>query len=142
LHLENGIVKKLYIMGTCMSCGGSAKRKMAAGGSTTNKLNNTKGFATAQKGGSNTSLGIYGVPNAGNTGVMSMKKGGATTSRAVSPGCRNGMVKDATGKCVMERKYKSGGATKAAKFAALAAPKNKITFADKIAGAKKNAKKK
>ena len=115
-----------------------------------------------------------------------MKKGGATTSRAVSPGCRNGMVKDATGKCVMERKFKTGGTkkygeggpttkpistpteqssqpntpptgpnkltgnprlkkggvTKATKFAALAAPKNKITFADKIAGAKKNAKKK
>ena len=133
-------------MGNCMSCGGSAKRKMAAGRSTTNKLNNPKGFAKAQKGGTNPENQMYGVPNAGPTGnnltgTYSYKKGGVTTSRAVSAGCRNGMVKDATGKCVMERKFKNGGTTKAAKFAALAAPKNKITFADKIAGAKKNARK-
>jgi hypothetical protein len=38
--------------------------------------------------------------------------------------------------------YKKGGATKAAKFAALAPPYNKATFADRIVGAKKNAKKK
>jgi len=36
-------------------------------------------------------------------------------------------------------KYKTGGATKAAKFAALAPPYDKATFADKIVGAKKNA---
>jgi hypothetical protein len=33
--------------------------------------------------------------------------------------------------------YKKGGATKATKFAALAPPYNKATFADKIVGAKK-----
>jgi hypothetical protein len=38
--------------------------------------------------------------------------------------------------------YKKGGATKNAKLAALAAPKNKITRADVIAGALKNKKKK
>ena len=38
--------------------------------------------------------------------------------------------------------YKKGGATKATKFAALAPPYNKATFADKIVGAKKSAKKK
>jgi hypothetical protein len=38
--------------------------------------------------------------------------------------------------------YKKGGATKAAKFAALAPPYNKATFADRIAGAKKSVKKK
>ena len=38
--------------------------------------------------------------------------------------------------------YKKGGATKATKFAALAPPYNKATAADRIAGAKKNAKKK
>jgi hypothetical protein len=38
--------------------------------------------------------------------------------------------------------YKKGGATKAAKFAALAPPYNKATAADRIAGAKKNARKK
>jgi hypothetical protein len=39
-------------------------------------------------------------------------------------------------------KYKTGGTTKATKFAALAPPYNKATFADRIVGAKKNAKKK
>ena len=39
-------------------------------------------------------------------------------------------------------KYKTGGATKATKFAALAPPFNKATAADRIAGAKKNARKK
>ena len=38
--------------------------------------------------------------------------------------------------------YKKGGATKATKFAALAPPYNKATYADRIVGAKKNAKKK
>ena len=37
---------------------------------------------------------------------------------------------------------KKGGATKVAKFAALAPPYNKATYADRIAGAKKRAKKK
>jgi hypothetical protein len=37
---------------------------------------------------------------------------------------------------------KTGGATKATKFAALAPPYNKATFADRIVGAKKNARKK
>lgn len=39
-------------------------------------------------------------------------------------------------------KYKTGGTTKATKFAALAPPYNKATAADRIVGAKKNAKKK
>tara|TARA_R110000868_G_scaffold293959_1_gene554446 strand:- start:806 stop:1402 length:597 start_codon:yes stop_codon:yes gene_type:complete len=43
---------------------------------------------------------------------------------------------------VVNTNKKNGGATKAAKFAALAPPYNKATFADKIVGAKKNAKKK
>lgn len=38
--------------------------------------------------------------------------------------------------------YKKGGTTKAKKFAALAPPYDKITAADRIAGAKKNARKK
>ena len=83
---------------------------------------------------------IYGIPQTGTTNYSAptMKKGGVATNRAVSPGCRNGMVKDASGKCVMERKFKSGGATtKTKKFAALAPPYNKATFADKIVGAKK-----
>jgi len=39
-------------------------------------------------------------------------------------------------------KYKTGGAAKTTKFAALAKPFNKATAADRIAGAKKNASKK
>jgi hypothetical protein len=63
-----------------------------------------------------------GIPyfiGAGQTGPSSMKKGGSVKS-----------------------KMKKGSATKATKFAALAPPYNKATFADKIVGAKKNAKKK
>jgi hypothetical protein len=40
------------------------------------------------------------------------------------------------------KKYKTGGMVKKTKFAALAPPYNKTTFADKIVGAKKNASKK
>ena len=95
-----------------MSCGSSAKKKMAKGGSTTNKLNNPRGYAKAQKGGTNSENGIYGVPNAGPTGNNLSAK----------------------------YSYKKGGTVKK-KLAALAAPKNKITRADIIAGALKNKKK-
>ena len=82
--------------------GGSVK-KYAVGG-------NTGGYAPAQKGGDNTKMGIYGIPNAGRTDSLGFKKGGSTTNRAVSPGCRGGMVKDASGKCVNERpRFKKGG---------------------------------
>jgi len=80
----------------------TAVKKMKVGG-------NTGGYAPAQKGGDNTKMGIYGIPNAGRTDSLGFKKGGSTTSRAVKPGCRGGMVKDASGKCVMERKFKKGG---------------------------------
>jgi hypothetical protein len=46
------------------------------------------------------------------------------------------------GKVMLNSKMKKGGATKATKFAALAPPYNKATFADRIVGAKKNARKK
>jgi hypothetical protein len=113
-----------------MSCGGSAKKKMAKGGATDK-------------------LQIYGIPQTGTTNYSAptMQKGGMPKAKfgatvAVKASCKNGMVRSADGKCVMERpKFQSGGTTKVSKFAALAAPKNKITFADKIAGAKKKAKK-
>ena len=41
------------------------------------------GFAPAQKGGSNTKMGIYGIPNAGGTGPETMKKGGAMKSKTI-----------------------------------------------------------
>ena len=60
----------------CAKCGGTMN-KMAKGGSTTNKLNNPKGYAPAQKGGDNTKMGLYGVPNAGRTDSLGFKKGGS-----------------------------------------------------------------
>ena len=100
----------------CMSCGGSMgkMKTYAKGGSTTNKLNNPKGFAKAQMGGTNSENQMYGVPNAGPTG------------------------NNLTG----TYSYKKGGSVKKAKLAALAPPKNKITRADIITGAKKRAAKK
>lgn len=58
-----------------------------------------------------------------------------------------GMVKKAEGKTLKAAgkilsKKQTGGPVKNAKLAALAAPKNKITRADVIVGAKRNAKKK
>jgi hypothetical protein len=93
-------------MKTCKyGCG-----KMKTGGSKIKKMSKG-GYAPAQKGGDNVKMGIYGIPNAGRTDSLGFKKGGttSTTNRAVKPGCRGGMVKDASGKCVMERKFKAGG---------------------------------
>jgi len=83
-----------------------------------------------------------GLANSGTTGPSSMKVGGSMSryNKMSGPGCTGGMVKDASGKCVNERKYKAGGSIK--KFAALAPPYDKATAADRIAGAKKNARKK
>jgi hypothetical protein len=99
-----------------MKAGGSVKKvkKMATGGQA---LNKAKGFAPAQKGGDNVSKQIYGIPNAGTTGPnrtagYDYKKGGSTESRAVMESCKNGMVRDFDGKCVMERKMQKGGALK------------------------------
>lgn len=89
-------------MKTCKTgCG-----KMKAGGS-------VKKVKKMQKGGS---AGIVGMPQYGNnprtySGRM-LKEGGATTSRAVMESCKNGMVRDFDGKCVMERKMLKGGALK------------------------------
>lgn len=49
--------------------GGSVK-KYAAGGK-------TGGYAPAQKGGDNTKMGIYGIPNAGRTDSLGFRKGGS-----------------------------------------------------------------
>ena len=55
---------------------------------------------------------------------------------------KGGTHKMPNGKVMLNSKMKKGGATKATKFAALAPPYNKATAADRIVGAKKNAKKK
>ncbi len=110
-----------------MKSGGTVKKvkKMAAGGQ------------------------MYGIPQTGPTGpnyqgIDTMKKGGVTKAKfgattPVKASCKNGMVRGADGKCVMERpKFQKGGS---AKFKALAPPYDKATYADKIAGAKMNSKK-
>lgn len=55
-------VKKITKSGTT--------KKYAMGG-------NTGGYAPAQKGGDNTKMGIYGIPNAGRTDSLGFKKGGS-----------------------------------------------------------------
>jgi len=119
----------------CMQCGGSTK-KMAKGGmpSRTPILGAPKKPFAA---------GIPFFTGAGQTGPSSMKNGGST-SRAVQASCKKGTVRGEDGRCVNARpiQFASGGVVKNAKLAALAAPKNKITRADIIVGAKRNAKKK
>lgn len=80
-----------------MKSGGTIKKvkKMALGGSATNKLNNPKAPTKPTRGGGNTKMGIYGVPNAGPTGpniqgVNTMKKGGAVKMKKMQAG---GMAK-------------------------------------------------
>ena len=76
-----------------MKAGGPVKKvkKMAEGGSATNKLNNPRPATKPQRGGGNTKMGIYGVPNAGPTGpniqgVNTMKKGGAVKMKKMQAG--------------------------------------------------------
>ena len=74
----------------------------------------------------NTTMKRLGVPNPGKVGPY----GNTTSGQIYTPEEKNGGM------------MKKGGATKAKKFAALARPFNKATAADRIAGAKKNARKK
>jgi hypothetical protein len=120
----------------CAKCGGSMK-KMATGGT----VKKVKKMAAGGQ--------MYGIPQTGPTGpnyqgIDTMKKGGVAKAKfgattPVKASCKNGMVRGADGKCVMERpKFQKGGS---AKFKALAPPYDKATYADKIAGAKMNSKK-
>ena len=118
-----------------MKCGGTMKRggikKMSKGG-----------FAPAQKGGDNTKMQIYGIPNAGGTGPETMKKGGSKVT-AVKHSCPPGTVRSATGGCVSERpSFKKGGSTFGMLSVKAGVDKNpKATAADRIAGAKMSKKK-
>lgn len=103
---KGGAMKKLG----CAQCGKSMKKggvkKYAAGGST------LSGSAIKKA-----PVQLYGIPqqNLGTSGQYGqMKKGGSTSviNRAVKPGCRGGMVKDANGNCVEVRKAKKGGTMK------------------------------
>ena len=121
----------------CAQCGGSMS-KMKSGGA--KKKYAAGGFAPAQKGGDNTKMGIYGIPNAGNTGPETMKKGGSVKKKHQDGG--SAMLTNTTPGEKFNPPMKKGGMVKNAKLAALAAPKNKITRADIITGAKKRAAKK
>jgi hypothetical protein len=86
----------------CASCGGT--KKMKKGGST------LSGSAIKKA-----PVQLYGIPqeNMGTSGQYGkMMKGGATSSRAVQTSCKGGLVRDANGKCVMERKMAKGGPIK------------------------------
>jgi hypothetical protein len=122
-YRSGGAMKKLG----CAQCGKAMKKggvkKMAAGGSTTNKLNNARGFAKSPKGGGNQKLQIYGIPNAGMTGpnrnsqTETMKKGGSM------------------------KKYAKGGSTFGMLSVKAGVDNNpNATAADRIAGATKKAK--
>ena len=77
------------------------------------------------------------------TGCGKMKSGGAVTKikkkvkTMAKGGTMYGIPQENLGTSGQYGFAKKGGATKAAKFAALAPPYNKATFADKIVGAKK-----
>ena len=82
-------------MAKCMQCGGATKMKKM------------------QKGGS---AEIVGMPKYGNNPRTEqgriLKKGGSVAfapNRAVQASCKNGTVRDETGKCVMMRKMAKGG---------------------------------
>jgi hypothetical protein len=98
---KGGAMKKLG----CAQCGKSMSKggakKMNLGGSAIKKAPTY----------------MYGMPqeNMGQAGQYGIaKKGGSTSviNRAVKPGCRGGMVKDANGNCVEVRKAKVGGSLK------------------------------
>jgi hypothetical protein len=76
-----------------------------------NLVKKAKSTRVMQKGGA--TLPMMGMPMYSNNPRSEqgriLKAGGSTTNRAVAPGCRGGMVKDASGKCVAERKFKKGG---------------------------------
>ena len=86
-----------------MKAGGSVK-KMAKGGQA---LNKAKGFASAQKGGDNVKMGIYGMSNAGTTGPnrtagYDYKKGGSIKKMQAGGGsdpCPKGYHLDENGIC-------------------------------------------
>jgi hypothetical protein len=120
-------------MKTCKTgCG-----KMKSGGSVVKKV---KKMAAGGQ--------MYGIPQTGPTGpnyqgIDTMKKGGVAKAKfgattPVKASCKNGMVRGADGKCVMERpKFKKGGTPFGMLSVKAGVDKNpKPTAADRIAGAK------
>ena len=126
----------------CMSCGGSMK-KMAVGGTTTKRIikKSTGGMYGIPQENMGTS-DQYGFGQKGGTVKKPLKKTRIIDSKIPMKGPGAPVYKPLLAKKGGAVKMKTGGATKATKFAALAPPYNKATFADKIVGAKKSAKKK
>ena len=126
----------------CAKCGGTMN-KMAKGGSTTNKLNNPKGYAPAQKGGDNTKMGIYGVPNAGRTDGLGFKKGGAVKAKFgasvnVQPG-KIGKIRSSEDQGYTAIGKREPGRNKFAKGGSLkAVPSNKLNSLGKLPTAVRN----
>lgn len=94
---------------------------------------------------------IYGIPQTGTTNYSAptMKKGGVAKAKfgasvAVKSSCKNGMVRGADGKCVMQRpKFKKGGSAFGMLSVIAGIDKNAgKTVADRIAGAKMKMRKK
>jgi hypothetical protein len=125
-------------MKTCKTgCG-----KMKSGGSVVKKV---KKMAAGGQ--------MYGIPQTGPTGpnyqgIDTMKKGGVAKAKfgattPVKASCKNGMVRGADGKCVMERpKFQKGGSAFGMLSVKAGVDKNpRPTAADRIAGAKMNKKK-
>ena len=124
----------------CMSCGGSMKT-MQKGGPIKKKLlasdsNNAKYLF--DKNGNKTTKEQYfnTLKTLGKKPMKKMELGGTTTKRIIkkSTGGMYGIPQENLGTSGQYGFAKKGGATK---FAALAPPYNKATFADRIAGAKK-----
>ena len=136
----------------CMSCGGSMK-KMQKGGSikkkplspapksktgmdalkALGKYASTFGFATE---------GYNPAPSKkAKKPMKKMAVGGTTTKRIIkkSTGGMYGIPQENMGTSGQYGFAKKGGATKTTKFAALAPPYDKATFADRIVGSKKSA---
>ena len=118
-------------MAKCMKCGGT---KMKSGGATI--------------GGSNASMNIFGVPNAGPTGpnkqgIDTMKIGGSKVT-AVKHSCPPGTVRMPDGRCGTREtpSFKKGGSSFGMLSVKAGVDKNpRATAADRIAGAKMNKKK-
>lgn len=87
--------------------------------------------------------GMLGIMNTSKDLGLKLKENLPSIKKGVKEGVKRGM-KRLTDEDVRKPVggYKKGGATKTKKFAALAPPYDKVTFADKIAGAKKRSKKK
>lgn len=127
----------------CMSCGGSMKR-MSVGGTTTKRIikKSTGGMYGIPQENLGTS-GQYGFGQKGGTVKKTLKKKRIIDSTIPMKGPDAPVYKPLLAKKGGSvKKMKTVGASKAAKFAALAPPYDKATAADRIAGAKKNARKK